>query len=87
MTTSVVSVRVSEQERALLEAACEEARTTLSDFIRRMAIDAAEIAVLQRSTVTIPAKDWEKFEAWAKRPAREVPALKELVSRTKLPKA
>ena len=77
---------MSEDERALLEAACEGARTSLSEFVRRTAIEAAEVAVLSRSTVTIPAKDWEKFEAWAKRPAREIPALAELKHRTRLPK-
>lgn len=87
MTTSVLSVRVSEEERALLEAASSGARTSMSEFIRRTAIEAAEVAVLNRSTVTIPARDWEKFEAWARRPARDVPALKELASRTRPPKS
>jgi len=39
--TEVLSVRVSEEERALLEAASQLARTSLSDFIRRKALDAA----------------------------------------------
>lgn len=78
MTTSVLSVRVSEEERALLEAACEQARTSLSDFIRRRAIEAAEIDMLERPVVTIPAKDWEAFEAWANRPPRKIAALEEL---------
>jgi uncharacterized protein (DUF1778 family) len=64
MTTSVSSVRVSEEERALLEAASEQARTSLSDFVRRKAEDAAEAELLERRIVTIPAKDWEAFEAW-----------------------
>jgi len=78
MSPSVLSVRVSEEERALLEAASEQARTSLSDFVRRKALDAAEIEVLERSVVAIPAAHWEKFEAWAKAPARPIPALKEL---------
>ena len=40
----VFSVRVSEEERALLEAASGTgARKSLSEFIRRKALDAAEI--------------------------------------------
>ena len=78
MTTSVLSVRVNEAERALLEAASEQARTSLSDFIRRKAIEAAEIDMLERRIVTIPAKDWEAFEAWADRPPRKIAALEEL---------
>jgi uncharacterized protein (DUF1778 family) len=78
MTTSVLSVRVSEEERALLEAASELARTSLSEFVRRKAVEAAEADVLDRRIITIPAKDWEAFEAWANRPAEEIQGLRDL---------
>jgi uncharacterized protein (DUF1778 family) len=81
-TTSVLSVRVNPEERALLEAASEQARTNLSDFVRRKALEAAEVEVLERSVVTIPAKDWEAFEAWVARPAEPIPALKRLARKT-----
>jgi uncharacterized protein (DUF1778 family) len=81
MVSSVLSVRLSDQERALLEAASSKARTNLSDFVRRKALEAAEADVLERRIVTIPAKDWERFEAWAAEPAREIAALKELARR------
>ena len=48
MTTLVLSVRVSEEERALLEAASDLARTSLSEFVRRKALDAAKADVLER---------------------------------------
>lgn len=80
--TSVLSVRVSCEERALLEAASEQAHTSLSDFVRRRALEAAEVDVLERSIVTISAKDWPAFEAWVARPARAVPALKKLARKT-----
>ncbi len=76
----VVSVRVSPGERDLLEVAAEQARTNLSDFMRRKALEAAEIDVLQYGIVTIPAADWEKFEAWVGAPAKEIPSLKELAA-------
>jgi uncharacterized protein (DUF1778 family) len=79
-TSQVVSVRMSPGERDLLEVAAGQARTTLSDFVRRKALEAAEIDVLNHGMVTIPAADWEKFEAWASAPAREIPALKELAA-------
>ena len=79
--TSVLSVRVSEEERVLLEAASELARTSLSEFVRRTALDAAEVDVLERRVVVIPAKDWKKFEDWANRPGHEVKGLKELAGR------
>ena len=78
MANSILSVRVNQQERALLEAASEQARTNLSDFVRRRAIEAAEIEVLERRLVTIPAKDWEAFEAWAHRPPRKIAGLERL---------
>jgi uncharacterized protein (DUF1778 family) len=79
--SSVLSVRLSEEERALLEAASAQARTNVSDFVRRKALEAAEIDVLERRIVTIPAKDWERFEAWAAKPARKVAGLSELARR------
>lgn len=78
MTTSVLSVRVNEDERTLLQAASGRARTSLSDFIRRKALEAAEIDMLERPVVTIPAEDWEAFEAWANRPPRKIAAFEEL---------
>ena len=77
-TTSVLSVRVSPDERAILEAASEQAHTSLSEFVRRKALEAAEIDVLERRIFTIPAKDWEAFEAWVNTPAKPIPALKKL---------
>jgi uncharacterized protein (DUF1778 family) len=46
--------------------------------VRRKALEAAETDVLERRIVTIPAKDWERFEAWAAAPARAIDGLKEL---------
>jgi uncharacterized protein (DUF1778 family) len=79
--SSVLSVRVSLEERNLLEAAAEQARTSLSDFLRRKALEAAEAELLERRIVSIPAKDWEAFEAWIERPAEENPALETLARR------
>ena len=76
--TLPVSVRVNEHERLLLEAAAEHARTNLSDFIRRKALEAAELEVLEHRLVTIGAQDWERFEAWATSPAVPNAALQKL---------
>lgn len=78
--SSVLSVRVSAEERAILEAAARQSRTTLSDFVRRKAVEQAELEVMNRKVVTIPAKDWEKFEAWLRQPAKVNPALVELMN-------
>ncbi|MEJ7928251.1 DUF1778 domain-containing protein [Sphingobium sp. AN641] len=75
---AVLSVRVSPAERVLLETAADHARTNLSDFIRRKALEAAEQDVLDHRLVTIPADDWDKFEGWVNAPAKEIPALRKL---------
>lgn len=77
-TLSPVSVRVSAQERELLEAAAEQSRTNLSDFIRRKAVEAAEIELVHQNLVVIPAVAWEVFETWVDSPAQDVPALGKL---------
>ena len=77
-TPAVLSVRVSPVERVLLEKAAEQARTNLSDFIRRKAIEAAEQELSEHRLVTIPSEDWDRFENWVHAPAKEVPALRKL---------
>ena len=61
-----------------MEAASALACTSLRDFIRRKALDAPEADILERRIVTIPAKDWGAFEAWANRPSEEIAGLKDL---------
>jgi uncharacterized protein (DUF1778 family) len=80
-STSVLSVRLSNPERLLLEAASSQARTNVSDFVRRKALEAAETDLIKRQAVIIPAKDWERFEAWAAKPARKTARLRKLAIR------
>jgi uncharacterized protein (DUF1778 family) len=77
----ILSVRVSANERELLESAATLAQTSLSDFVRRKALEAAEIDLLSQAVITIPAADWARFEAWAAEPAKDVPGLAELAAR------
>lgn len=78
-TMQPVSVRLTQQERELVKSAALEARTNLSDFIRRRAVEAAEVELTERRIIAIPAADWEKFEAWAAEPPKEIEALQRLV--------
>ena len=48
-SAAILSVRVSASERALLEAAAEQASTNLSDFVRRRALEAAESDALEQA--------------------------------------
>jgi uncharacterized protein (DUF1778 family) len=81
MPSSVLSLRLSAKERALLEAASALTGISIGDFVRREALEAAEIVVAAGPMVTIAAKDCEKFEAWAASPAREIAGIRELVGR------
>jgi len=58
---------------AILEAAAQQSRRTLSDFMCLKALEAAGIEVLGRMVVTIPAEGWEQFEAWIAAPAKALP--------------
>ena len=75
----MLSVRVNAVERALLEEAARDAGATLSDFVRRKSVEAAEEEILNRSRVVIPAEHWEAFEAWLERPPKLNPKLAELM--------
>ena len=58
--STVLSVRLSDEERALLEATPSQAHTNVSDFVRRKALVAAELDMTERRVVSIPSKDWER---------------------------
>jgi uncharacterized protein (DUF1778 family) len=68
METWVVSVCVSEEDHTLLAAASELTGTSVSEFIRRKALEAAEAAILERRSVTVARWDWDAFEGWAHQP-------------------
>lgn len=78
--TTPLSVRVTAQEREILQSAADAGRTSLSDFIRRKAIEAAELELMERRVITIPAEDWEKFEAWVRSPPKDLPNLRRLLA-------
>lgn len=80
-STTVLSVRVSSSEKAVLEAASEGARTNLSDFVRRASLEAAELSMLSRNIVSIPAQRWEEFEAWVTLPPVKNLKLQKLASK------
>lgn len=80
--TSILSVRVSPDEKNLLKEAAEQSRSTVAEFMRRKALEGAEMELMERRIVQISADKWEAFEAMLAEPARENPHLKELAQRT-----
>jgi uncharacterized protein (DUF1778 family) len=77
---AVLSVRLSATERAMLQAAAEQAHTTISDYVRRKALVEAEIDMMNRRKIEIPAEDWDSFMAWADSPPEDIPALRKLLA-------
>lgn len=53
----------------------------ISDFVRRKALDAAEIEMMERRIVTIPARAWKRFKAWAAKPGVKIADLDEFARR------
>jgi uncharacterized protein (DUF1778 family) len=80
--SSVLSVRLSAEERAKLESAAALEHTSLSDYVRRTVIMAAELAIMEQRVFTIPADKWDEFEAMLDRPPERNPKLEELFRRT-----
>lgn len=76
----LVSVWASPAEHCLLEAAAAHAGTSLGKFVRRKALEAAELELMNGRLVTIPVAGSEKFEAWASAPARDIPELRTLAA-------
>ncbi len=77
---SVLNVPVSQDERDVLEFAAGQTGADLGDYVRRRAVEAAEIDVLEYRLATIPAQDWEKFEVWVNTPPKDVHALRKLAA-------
>jgi uncharacterized protein (DUF1778 family) len=78
MATSILSVRVSPIERAMLERVAKRGRTNVSDFVRRKAMEAAELELMQPADIVIPAEKWAAFEAWLAEPPAPNPDLERL---------
>ena len=68
------------KDRPVQKVADENCYMSSADFSEKYH-NTRQGAVTDRRVGTIPAKDRERFEAWARKPAREVPALKESAKR------
>jgi uncharacterized protein (DUF1778 family) len=78
---AVLSVRLSPPERDLLQSAASNAHTNISDFVRRKALEAAEMELFTNPVIEIPAENWAEIEAWVNAPPRDIPELRRLMSR------
>ena len=77
----VLSVRVTPEERSLLEDAAAATHATISEFARRAALLLAEEELMRQNTIVIPTDRWAEIEALASEPASAEPLLTELSGR------
>ena len=64
--------------QCLMKAAADAGATESERSALRKMLETAELEMMDRRIVTIPADAWDAFEAWAARPAQAIPALQEL---------
>jgi uncharacterized protein (DUF1778 family) len=77
--STIISVRMSRQERAMIEGVAKRAHTNLSDYVRRSALEAADADLSDHRVFTVRPEDWEKFETWSAEPARVIPEIRNLM--------
>lgn len=76
-----LDIRVTPQERALLQAASQSARTNLSDFVLMHARKAAEDVLADRRVFVLSAEKWDAFAAALDEPPRDMPKLKKMLGK------
>lgn len=69
LKSSRINLRLSKQELTLLRSAASDVHLSLSQFIRRNAVRAAESNLLQHRQFQISEEQWAEAEACSKRPA------------------
>ena len=82
--TAILSVRVSPQEKAMLQEVAGQARSTVSDFMRRKALEAAQLELIERRVIALSPSDWETFEARMTAAPQVIPQVQELFRRPSL---
>ncbi len=61
--SKALNIRIKERSRNLIEHAAEVADTTVSDFVREAAIEAAKNTLLDRVLFQVDAGRWDEFKA------------------------
>jgi uncharacterized protein (DUF1778 family) len=74
-----LDLRISPSAKRTLRAASEARHETLSDFVLRSALRAAEDVLLERRRFELTAEEWAAFHAALDAPAKSSPALERLL--------
>lgn len=76
-----VNIRVTEDEKAVVEQAAALRHMPLSQFMLQATLRAAEEVLADQTRFVVPADRWDEFIARLDRPARVLPGLREAASR------
>lgn len=79
--TAILHLRIAPTKKRLLQQAAKAAHaSTLTEYVVSSALRQAEQDLLERRTFIMKGKDWNTFNGLLDRPARTVPALKNLAA-------
>lgn len=76
-----IALRVTPEERDLLQQAAATAGDTLTGFVVESAKIAALRALADQPGIVLDAEAWEQWEELNRRPARDLPRLREFMQR------
>lgn len=76
-----INIRVDAERKSLLEAASEIEHTSVSAFVLSAATVAAANVLADRRAFVLDERAWAMFDEALNRPAREVPGLRDLMTR------
>ena len=79
--TTPLSMRLPEQDLAIIDRAADLRGRSRTDFVREAAVRAAEEVLLEQSVVRLDPADFEAFKAALDAPAKAVPEMVELLKR------
>lgn len=77
--TERVALRASSQQRAILDEASRAEHTTLSDFVLRYAVEAAEQVLADRRVFVLSHERWIQFIDALDQPERDLPGIRKLL--------
>jgi uncharacterized protein (DUF1778 family) len=79
-----LNLRVSEMEKATLEAASAFINMSTSEFVIRQAMASAEVILADRTRFVLPVDQWEEFGRRVDQPPRTIPAIAKLMTESAL---
>lgn len=77
-----ISMRLPEDDIAIIDRAARMRGRSRTDFVREAAVQAAEAVILEQSTIRMSAKDFAAFRASIEAPAHPVARMVNLLRET-----